>query len=219
MAAMDDTMVDWPPEHEAAANGSAVQAAIPLSHLQVEPSTATDHQDSQNGHASAKEGAGLFPDTLNAYITARGENRNPPDPVQTVPLPDAPLPRPLDSFDVAAFIVNKMIGTGIFTTPVTVLIQTHNDKELALGLWILGFVYTLIRYCTATPGVDTTDLRMKQLRRVQHDNLSRVCTKATSYGRRTHICIYDISLADFRETISTRLPANANPARRNLQDA
>jgi hypothetical protein len=39
-----------------------------------------------------------------------------------------------------------MIGTGIFTTPVAILVKTHNNKGLALGLWILGFVYTLIRY-------------------------------------------------------------------------
>lgn len=52
---------------------------------------------------------------------------------------------PLNSRDVCAFIVNKMIGTGIFTTPPTVLLLTRSKGE-AIGLWILGFVYTLTRF-------------------------------------------------------------------------
>lgn len=47
--------------------------------------------------------------------------------------------------DVAALIVNKMIGTGIFTGPSSVLLYTHN-KSVAIGLWVLGFSYTLLRY-------------------------------------------------------------------------
>ncbi|GAB7325315.1 hypothetical protein MBLNU13_g09365t2 [Cladosporium sp. NU13] len=45
--------------------------------------------------------------------------------------------------DVAALIVNKMIGTGIFTGPSSVLLYTHN-KSIAIGLWVLGFAYTLL---------------------------------------------------------------------------
>jgi hypothetical protein len=52
---------------------------------------------------------------------------------------------PLNSRDVCAFIVNKMIGTGIFTAPPTVLLLTRSKGE-ALGLWILGFAYTLVRF-------------------------------------------------------------------------
>jgi hypothetical protein len=52
---------------------------------------------------------------------------------------------PLNSRDVCAFIVNKMIGTGIFSAPPTVLLLTRSKGE-ALGLWVLGFVYTLIRF-------------------------------------------------------------------------
>ena len=59
---------------------------------------------------------------------------------------DAPLQATLlGSFDVFALIVNKMIGTGIYTAPTTVLLLT-GDKQLSLGLWGVGFVYTIMRY-------------------------------------------------------------------------
>lgn len=54
-------------------------------------------------------------------------------------------PRPLNSRDVCSFIVNKMVGTGIYTTPPVVLLLTRSKGE-ALGLWFVGFGYTLIRY-------------------------------------------------------------------------
>ena len=57
-------------------------------------------------------------------------------------------PRPLNSRDVCAFIVNKMVGTGIYTTPPVVLLLTRSKGE-ALGLWFVGFVYTLVRYTLA----------------------------------------------------------------------
>lgn len=50
---------------------------------------------------------------------------------------------PLNSRDVCSFIINKMIGTGIFLTPPAVLLLTGSKGE-ALGLWILGFAYTLV---------------------------------------------------------------------------
>jgi hypothetical protein len=53
--------------------------------------------------------------------------------------------RTATEFDVAALIINKMIGTGIFTGPFTVLQFTHN-KSVAIGLWVLGFGYTILRY-------------------------------------------------------------------------
>ena len=53
----------------------------------------------------------------------------------------------LGSFDVFALIVNKMIGTGIYTAPTTVFILTEN-KQLSLGLWAVGFVYTIMRSTT-----------------------------------------------------------------------
>lgn len=50
----------------------------------------------------------------------------------------------LGSFDVFALIVNKMIGTGIYTAPTTVLILT-GSKQLSLGLWAVGYFYTIMR--------------------------------------------------------------------------
>jgi hypothetical protein len=55
------------------------------------------------------------------------------------------IPRPLNWQDVAALIINKMVGTGIYTTPPAVLLMTRSKGE-ALGLWIVGFSYSLIAY-------------------------------------------------------------------------
>ncbi|KAH7159768.1 hypothetical protein B0J13DRAFT_580965 [Dactylonectria estremocensis] len=49
----------------------------------------------------------------------------------------------LETFDVFALIVNKMIGTGIYSAPATVFLLTGN-KSLTLGLFSIGFIYTLI---------------------------------------------------------------------------
>lgn len=52
-----------------------------------------------------------------------------------------PRPRVLNKWDVASLIINKMIGTGIFTAPSSVL-QVAKSPGLACGLWLLGFLYT-----------------------------------------------------------------------------
>lgn len=52
---------------------------------------------------------------------------------------------PLRTFDVFALIVNKMVGTGIYTAPASVFLITGN-KSLTLGLFGIGFLYSLVRY-------------------------------------------------------------------------
>jgi hypothetical protein len=52
--------------------------------------------------------------------------------------------RELSSFDVFALVVNKMVGTGIYTSPAIVLLLTGN-KGLTMGLWAIGFIYSIIR--------------------------------------------------------------------------
>jgi amino acid transporter len=49
--------------------------------------------------------------------------------------------RNLTELDVAALILNKMIGTGIFTTPGTVLAYTKS-REVSIALWTVGGVWT-----------------------------------------------------------------------------
>ncbi|KAL6707409.1 hypothetical protein ACN47E_004188 [Coniothyrium glycines] len=49
----------------------------------------------------------------------------------------------LTIFDVAALILNKQIGTGIFTTPGAVLLTTKS-KGLSIGLWTIGGAWTLL---------------------------------------------------------------------------
>jgi hypothetical protein len=51
---------------------------------------------------------------------------------------------PLNEISVACLIINKMIGTGIYTTPGIVLLLCGN-KVLALFLWIFGGVYSYLR--------------------------------------------------------------------------
>jgi hypothetical protein len=63
---------------------------------------------------------------------------------QTEYTEDRDLKRKLGALDVAALIMNKMIGAGIFTTPGTVLFLTQS-KRLSIVLWVLGGVYSLIR--------------------------------------------------------------------------
>ncbi|KAK6081227.1 hypothetical protein SCUP234_04880 [Seiridium cupressi] len=57
--------------------------------------------------------------------------------------PRVDAPRTLTQWDVAALIINKMIGTGIFTGPYIVLMDTHS-KSVAMGLWAMGFGYTIL---------------------------------------------------------------------------
>jgi hypothetical protein len=78
---------------------------------------------------------------LNSTETTGSGTRQPFDQLPTF----GDTPRPLNSRDVCSFIVNKMVGTGIYTTPPVVLLLTRSKGE-ALGLWFVGFVYTLIRY-------------------------------------------------------------------------
>ena len=51
----------------------------------------------------------------------------------------------MGKWEVAALIINKVFGTGIFTAPVVVLGYTH-DKGEALLLWFLGLIFTWGRY-------------------------------------------------------------------------
>jgi len=53
--------------------------------------------------------------------------------------------RDLGMLDVAALIINKQIGNGIFTTPGLVLSQT-GSKTISTVLWLFGGVWALIGY-------------------------------------------------------------------------
>lgn len=49
----------------------------------------------------------------------------------------------LRTWDVASLIINKQIGTGIYTTPGLVLKLT-GSKKIALGLWVVGGIWALV---------------------------------------------------------------------------
>jgi Amino acid permease len=74
--------------------------------------------------------------------STEGQEQTPLDAVRAVKIE---YHRKLTWWDVAALIINKMIGIGIFSGPPTVLLYT-GKKSTALWLWAAGFVYTLIRY-------------------------------------------------------------------------
>ena len=54
------------------------------------------------------------------------------------------IQRPLEAFDVACLIINKMIGSGIFIQPSAVLLLT-GSKVGALFIWVFGAVYSFCR--------------------------------------------------------------------------
>ena len=47
-------------------------------------------------------------------------------------------------FDVFSLIVNNLIGNGIFTAPASIYLLTGRNS-LALGLWGIGFFYSVVR--------------------------------------------------------------------------
>jgi len=55
------------------------------------------------------------------------------------------IERPMGVLDVAAVIINKMVGTGIFTVPGQVLVST-GDKKISLILWAMGGIWTAAWY-------------------------------------------------------------------------
>ena len=73
------------------------------------------------------------------------DERFPPSPTTVARRAIIKYERDLTSWDAAALIINKMVGTGIFVAPPTVLLNT-GSKRVALGLWSAGFVHTLLRY-------------------------------------------------------------------------
>ena len=59
-------------------------------------------------------------------------------------------PRDLGILDVAALIINKQIGNGIFTTPGLVLGLT-GSKTISTALWFVGGLWAILRYmCSPT---------------------------------------------------------------------
>ena len=52
---------------------------------------------------------------------------------------------PLTTFDVFSFIVNKVVGTGIFTAPPMVLALT-GDWRVAITLWAVAFLWSIVTY-------------------------------------------------------------------------
>jgi hypothetical protein len=50
-------------------------------------------------------------------------------------------PKSLTTFDLGALVLNKMVGTGIFTVPGHVL-EATGSKKISIVFWVAGGVYT-----------------------------------------------------------------------------
>lgn len=61
------------------------------------------------------------------------------------PATKVPAQRDLEWWDVSSLIINKMCGTGIFTGPFLTMFYTRS-KALTMAFWVIGFLYTLLRY-------------------------------------------------------------------------
>lgn len=91
-----------------------------------DPQTAADERSDDAEHGSTKNA-----------IRSRTQ-------AGTIYTEDRDLKRRLGVLDVAALIMNKMIGAGFFTTPGTVLFLTQS-KRLSIVLWVLGGIYSMMR--------------------------------------------------------------------------
>lgn len=80
--------------------------------------------------------------------TLPAQSRNPAGPFDNAEADHrVDSPRTLTQTDVTALVINNMIGTGIFTGPYIVLVNTQS-KSVAMGLWVAGFTHTIARYRT-----------------------------------------------------------------------
>lgn len=121
--------------------GSGLVDNVEMDPIRIPPPFGYGPQDNTNGHRLLAQH-----DRIGDFGVATGERERiaEEDEIIQVPAMTDPL-LPLNARDVAAFIINKMIGTGIFVSPATVLILTRSKSE-AIGLWIAGFLYVLVRY-------------------------------------------------------------------------
>ncbi|KUL89231.1 hypothetical protein ZTR_03751 [Talaromyces verruculosus] len=92
-----------------------------------------------NGHAGLRRQ--LTSHSRNREST--GNDRNDDSSIYDTVSDVTVVTRSLRTWDVAALIINKMIGTGIFTTPGVVLSLT-GSKSISIILWVVGGVHTLL---------------------------------------------------------------------------
>ena len=64
---------------------------------------------------------------------------------EELPAPHTRVNEAWTTYDVFFQAVNTMVGTGIFTAPPLVLALV-GDRWIAIVLWLIGFVYSLIGY-------------------------------------------------------------------------
>jgi hypothetical protein len=117
------------PSTDAISQNTAISTGVARNAAEVYPANGSNPETksvrTDSGHSSNSDG--------NQNTNTRKWNEN------DLPLPTAKL----TVLDVAALILNKQIGTGIFTTPGAVLLSTQS-KNLSVALWTIGGFWTLM---------------------------------------------------------------------------
>ena len=108
----------------------------------------SDHDKPQAEHQSnydfSREATGLDGgfDDAQSGLRVGGRVNVEPNPQNR----DHPATLPLLGWkDISSLIINKMVGTGIFTGPPMVLMYTQHKGE-AFALWVVGFIITCCQY-------------------------------------------------------------------------
>ena len=109
---------------------TAVSTGVPKVHAGTCPSPEPDVE---------RDNARTNSDRSSNPSGIQGAQRRPFDENRDLPEPSTRL----TYLDVAALVVNKQIGTGIFTTPGAVLLSTRS-KGLSVALWTIGGFWTLM---------------------------------------------------------------------------
>jgi hypothetical protein len=126
-------------------NGYAVRSEPPDPNRVHPDQTAQTDQINAAGRQQTRHGvAPEVPDPTRDHLARTAQEGQDEDGLTIQTERDNNVNAPLTWFDVFSLIVNKMIGTGVYNSPATVYLMTGN-KRVALGLWGVGFLYSLIR--------------------------------------------------------------------------
>lgn len=114
----------------------------------LETRPGTGHRDDEHAE-QAKRDSAIIQTGYQTPVQFDNENREASDDAKSVISVRSEQTflqrRDLGMFDVAALIINKQIGTGIFTTPGLVLSLT-GSKTTSIVMWFCGGIWAFLRY-------------------------------------------------------------------------
>jgi hypothetical protein len=111
----------------------------------VDSRPSTGHLEDEHGEQPARDSV-VIQTGYQTPVHLDNDNREVSDDAKSVRSEQTYLQRrDLGMFDVAALIINKQIGTGIFTTPGLVLSLT-GSKTTSIVMWFCGGIWAFLRY-------------------------------------------------------------------------